>query len=296
MLKNIIRALRLPFVSASILPFIFGSLIERQHFNFRGFFLGLIAVAATHLSANLINDYADSRTGVDWQDKSFYGFFGGSKLIQEGIFSEKFYLGLAIFFAAISAFSVVILALILSTASVIVFYLFIIFLSWLYSVKPLQFSYHRIGEFIIFLLFGPALVMGGYFIQTKIFPDMRSFILSLPFGFLTTAILFANEVPDFTQDKEIGKFTWVGFLGPRRAFLLYTLLMVFAFFLIFLNIALGYLGFFAFFSFALIFPVMKAANILRIYPEDKIRLMESSKLTIAAQTFVSLILIADIFK
>ena len=81
MLKNIIRALRLPFLSASILPFVFGSLVVRKQFNLPAFILGLMAAAFTHLSANLINDYADSKSGVDWQDKRFFGFFGGSKLI-----------------------------------------------------------------------------------------------------------------------------------------------------------------------------------------------------------------------
>jgi 1,4-dihydroxy-2-naphthoate octaprenyltransferase len=65
MLKNIIRALRFPFLCASVLPFVFGSLIQKHNFNLSGFLLGLVAVMGTHLSANLINDYADSKSGVD---------------------------------------------------------------------------------------------------------------------------------------------------------------------------------------------------------------------------------------
>ncbi|MDD5255851.1 MAG: hypothetical protein PHR11_07380, partial [Candidatus Omnitrophica bacterium] len=67
-LDDIVRALRLPFISASVLAFVFGSLIERRHFNVAGFFLGLAAAVGLHLGANLINDYADSRSGADWQD------------------------------------------------------------------------------------------------------------------------------------------------------------------------------------------------------------------------------------
>ena len=70
--KNIIRALRLPFINVSILPFVFGSLIARKNFNLSGFLAGLSAVIFTHLSANLINDYSDSRTEADWQDKSYF--------------------------------------------------------------------------------------------------------------------------------------------------------------------------------------------------------------------------------
>ena len=291
MIKNIIRALRLPFITASILPFIFGSLINRHNFNLWGFILGLVAASATHLSANLINDYADSKSGADWQDKNFYKFFGGSKLIQEMVFSERFYLRLAIIFAVIATASVIFLSVALKHLWVVGFYLVIIILSWSYSRKPLQFSYHRWGEFFIFILFGPVLVMGGYFIQTKIFPDIRIFLLSLPFGFLTTAILFANEVPDFSDDKKWGKFTWVSITGSQRAFLLYYLLMGLALSTILLNVILGYLSAWALLSLLFIFPAHKAAVVLRRYPYDKIRLVESSKLTITVQFLVSLVLI-----
>jgi len=291
MITNLIRALRLPFLSASILPFIFGSLIARRNFNLLVFTLGFLAVAATHLSANLINDYADSRSGADWQDKNFYKFFGGSKLIQERIFSERFYFKAAIIFTVIATVLVIFLCLFLNRLSVIGFYLAIIILSWSYSEKPLQFSYHRCGEFFIFILFGPALVMGGYFIQTGIFPDLKSFMLSLPFGFLTTAILFANEIPDFSDDQKAGKFTWVSIWGPKRAFLLYYLLIGLAFLAILLNVIFGYLGVWSLVSLVFIIPAHKSAIILNKYPLDKMRLVESSKLTIAVQSLVSLVLI-----
>jgi len=289
--RNIIRALRLPFLSASILPFIFGSLINRANFNFSGFILGLITVAATHLSANLINDYADSKSGADWQDNNFYEFFGGSKLIQEKVFSEKFYLKTAIFFAVISSICIIILSVVLKSLLVLGLSIAIVFLSWSYSKSPLRFSYRRLGEVIIFLLFGPALVMGGYFIQTKVFPSLMSFLLSLPFGLLTTAILFANEIPDFNEDRNAGKFTWVSLVGSKWAFLIYYALIIFALLSISLNIYLKFLNPLALFCFVCIFPVLKAGNILKEHYSDKKRLMKSSKLTIAVQTCISIILI-----
>jgi 1,4-dihydroxy-2-naphthoate octaprenyltransferase len=290
-MRNIARALRLPFLCASTLPFIFGSLISKQNFNFLRFFLGLVAVATMHLSANLMNDYADSKSGLDWQDKGFYKFFGGSKLIQEGLLSEKFYFSLSLFFAFLSAISIIILALSFRNFAIVGFYFFILFLAWAYSARPLQFSYHGWGEVVIFVLFGPALVMGGYFIQTKIFPALSAFLLSLPFGFFTTAILFANEVPDSSEDKKMGKFTWVGFTGKKYAFILYLLLISLGFLSVSLNIALGYLKPLAALSFVFIIPAIKAINTLKRYPNEKIRLMDSSRLTIAVQTMVGINLI-----
>jgi len=290
-MQNIIRALRLPFITASVLPFIFGSVIGRGSFNTIGFILGLAAVIATHLAVNLINDYADSRSGADWQDRTFYGFFGGSKLIQEGVLSERFYLYGAIICALIAFLAVAMLALVLKAVWVTGLYLLILFLSWAYSHAPLRLSYRRMGEIFIFLLFGPVPVMGGYFIQAGIFPDMKSFILSLPFGFLTAAILFANEVPDFSVDKKTGKFTMVSVTGQKQAFLFYLLLVACAFFAIIYGVTSGYLNPCALFSLVFILPAIKAAQILKRHPQDKAKLVESSRLTIALQNLTGLSLI-----
>lgn len=291
MLGNIVRALRLPFISASILPFTFGSLIERANFNLTGFILGFIAAILTHLSSNLINDYADSKSGADWQDKNFYKFFGGSKLIQQNVFPEKFYLTTSAFLVFLAVVSVVLLAVTLGKPSIIGFYAIILFLGWFYSQGPFQFSYRMLGEIVIFLLFGPALVMGGYFIQTGIFPSWESFILSLPFGFFTTAILFCNEIPDFNSDQAVGKRTWVSLLGPKRSFILYCFIILLGFLSVVLAVAFKYLSIVSLFSLPLVLVALKAAGILKRYSQDKAKFIEASKLTIAIQVIAGLFLI-----
>jgi 1,4-dihydroxy-2-naphthoate octaprenyltransferase len=174
-------------------------------------------------------------------------------------------------------------------------YAAITILSWLYSISPLRFSYNRVGEIAIFLLFGPALVMGGYFIQTGIFPDLKSFLLSVPFGIFTTAILFANEVPDFSDDQKSGKNTWVSLFGPENSFVFYYFLIFSGFFAVLLNVVLGFLSPLALFAFLLIIPAIQAAKIIKNSYENKIELMQSSKLTIAVHNLVSIVLIVTAF-
>jgi 1,4-dihydroxy-2-naphthoate octaprenyltransferase len=291
MIKHFVRALRAPFLAASILPFIFGSLIIRDRFNLAGFILGLFAVAFTHLSANLINDYADSLSGADYGDKRFYPFFGGSKLIQENILSEKFYFHAAVFCALIAFLSVILLALILKSAFVILAYILILLLSWQYSAKPLQFSYHYLGEIFIFILFGPALVMGGYYIQSGIFPDLKSFILSLPPGFITAALLFANEVPDFVSDQRVKKNNWVKFTALKKAHLIYLGLVFLGISSVIAGALLKYSGIFSLLSLLLLLPAFKAAGILKDDRSDKMKLSASSAITIKMQSAISVILI-----
>ncbi|MFA5311582.1 MAG: prenyltransferase [Candidatus Omnitrophota bacterium] len=291
---NIMRALRLPFLAASCFPFIFGSLIERGDFNFAGFFLGLVAVAAAHLSANLANDYFDSRSLADWQDRRFFGFFGGSKLIQEGIFTEWFYLRASLLLAAVSFISVLALAVILNNLLVLVVFCAVIVLSWQYTAKPLSFSYKGLGEFFIFLFFGPVTVMGGYFIQTGIFPDLMSFLLGLPFGFFTLAILLANEIADCSDDKKVGKKTCLVLLGAGKGYIAYFFVISLGFSAILLGLYLGYLGLFSVLSVLLIPQAVKGGSILKDYYSDKLMLLGSSRLVINLQAQVSMILILSL--
>jgi 1,4-dihydroxy-2-naphthoate octaprenyltransferase len=290
-----IRALRLPFLSASVLPFIAGYFFAAEPFVWATFATGVLAVALTHTGANLINDYADSQSGADWADRQNYVFFGGSKLIQEGVLSEKFYLyGAWVCFAGAFC-AIVFLSWLLSTYMIFLYAFVILGLSYVYSQKPFQFCYHRLGELILFILFGPALVMGGYYIQTTTFPHGPSFVLSLPFAFLTTAILFANEVPDYETDKAAGKMTWVSITGAQNAYLLYAALMMLGFVSIVVNVYLGYLNGVAFFSFLLLVPAVKAMRILQTSFKDKTRMMTSSQLTVQAQMITSLILIVSVW-
>lgn len=293
-LAEFAAALRLPFISVSILAFIFGSLIDRNNFNILTFLLGLLSAIATHIGANLINDYADSKSGVDWQDLKPYKFFGGSKFIQSGRLEERFYLRAAVFCFILAFSCVLALTIIIGQPHAILFYPLIMFMGWAYSYKPLKLSYRRIGEPVIFLLFGPTLVMGGYFIQTGIFPDLKSFLLSLPFGILTLAILFANEIPDYPDDIKSGKITWVSFLGAGKSYLLYLALIACVFITIVVNLRLGILGKTAYFSFIFILPAIKAAGILKNHYSDKEELVISSRLTILMHTLVSMALIAGI--
>ena len=289
--RDVIRALRLSFIGASILPFILGSLAVPGRFCVWTFFLGLTAAAGTHIGANLINDYADSRSGADWQDRKFYGFFGGSKLIQEGALDEFFYLAASVFCFIVSGAAVLALGALLKTDLPLICYFLILAAGVSYSYGPLKFSYCRLGEIVIFVLFGPALVMGGYFIQSGIFPDIKSFVLSLPAGFLTTAILLANEVPDYSEDLRCAKFTWVSLTGPKYSYILYALIVLAAFLSVLLAIFWGYLNRAAYLAFIFIPMALKATAILKKSFADKAALVTSSRLTALVQVFVNVSLI-----
>lgn len=171
------------------------------------------------------------------------------------------------------------------------FYLLILTMGVSYSQGPLRFSYQYSGEAVIFILFGPALVMGGYFIQSRIFPSTAAFILSVPFGLLTAAILFANEVPDHAEDLKAKKFTWAKLTGVEHAYMLYSIMMFSAIISVLVNIRLGILPFICMGSFVFTPLIIKAGTILKIHYNDKSKLVNASKLTIFVQTAIGLLII-----
>jgi len=263
-------------------------------FNLLSFLLGLAGVIFMHLSSNLLNDYADSKSGVDWQDKRFFGFFGGSKLIQEGLVSEKKYLFMAIGCVLLSFLSIIILSLLKHDFLLISAFFIIFILGWSYSYWPLKFSYRKLGEFVIFILFGPAIVMGGYYIQSGIFPSVKSFILSLPFGFLTMAILFANEIPDFSEDSLSGKRNLISLCGAKRAYCIYYILVLLSFLSIDAAVSMRYINILSLLANALIVLSLRAGKAQRLFYNQKEKLIESSKLTILMHNLTGIILIIGV--
>lgn len=294
MIKTTVQALRLPFVTASILPYTAGVLLAQTPFASTNYLLGLGVVIFMHLSANLFNDYADSKSGADWNDITYYGVFGGSKLIQQGVLTEKHYLNAALLGVALAGCAALILSIRLHNISALWLFAIVVILAFGYSQKKVRFSYRKLGEPVIFAVFGPLLVMTGYFIQSRTFFSVNAFVLSLPFGFLITAVLFANEVPDYEADVLAEKYTGVCIIGPERAYLLYAALVVCAYVSLAMALMMKLIGPVSLISCIGIVLAVKAAIILQKNYQDKQVLVTSSKLTIALHTLVGVLIVLDI--
>ncbi|OPZ30990.1 MAG: 1,4-dihydroxy-2-naphthoate octaprenyltransferase [Lentisphaerae bacterium ADurb.BinA184] len=292
LISTYLRALRLPFLTASVLPFIFGSLLPPGPFRMPSFVLGVLAVAATHLGANLINDYADAMSGRDWHDPTYYGLFGGSKLIQEGRLPAAFFRAWGYALLTVGLAAAIALTFGAGRLRVAGFFVGIAFLAWAYSHPPLRLGYRRLGEAVIFLLFGPAVVVGGAYLQSGVLNPSHALFLSLPCGFLTAGILVANEVPDAAEDAASGKHTLVTWIGPARAFLLYGGLAAAAFGCVLAAVILGWLSSLALVGCAALPLAAAATSILRRRHTDKRALVRSSGLAVAAQALTTLGMIA----
>mgnify|MGYP000995009968 CR=1 FL=1 len=87
------KAVRGPFVSASLLPVLYGTALARWYglpISPLRLVFNLLGVVALHFGANAANDYFDYVSGAD-PDRPVKPFSGGSQLLQRGLLQPRHY-------------------------------------------------------------------------------------------------------------------------------------------------------------------------------------------------------------
>lgn len=217
LIKLFPRASRLPFLIGSLIPAGLGNTlayVETGELNLLRLGLVLLGMALVHLSVNMFNDFFDARYKVDTAHPP-RPLCGGSQVLQEGLESEREILGQAALLGALAVAVGLVLAFI-AGPGVLLFAVPGALLGYFYSARPLVLSWRGLGELATGLSFGPLTVCGAYFVQLERLSPAAA-LLSLAPGALITALLFANQYPDYRQDRLAGKKTLVVRFGPRRA-------------------------------------------------------------------------------
>ena len=213
--------MRLPFLSATIMPILVGAAVVK----FMGLpvdwsLLGLTLLGGSllHIGTNTSNDYFDHLSGTDSINYNYSnkGLNGGSRGIQMGLITPAGVRNLTII---VFALSIVVGIPLIQEAGIQVLWLGLIgFLSGLfYTAPPFRFSSRKgMGELLIGLNFGPLMVAGSALVQTgKLLPE--AFLAGIPLGFLIAAVVYVNEFPDHDSDKKTGKNTLIVVFGPEKA-------------------------------------------------------------------------------
>ena len=89
-----------------------------------------------------------------------------------------------------------------------------------YEAPPVRWSYRGLGELVIALSYGPWMVLGSLYLHTRSL-TWPAFWASLVPGLLIMALAVVNAIPDYHQDRLVGKRNLVVRLGRRRGVWLY---------------------------------------------------------------------------
>jgi len=213
-----VRATRMRFLTAVILPVVLGAAIfwQRQStFNVINFILSLAIGILLHAGTNQANDYFDTMNGTDRINKHYSPFNGGSRVLVDGLMKPSHLHTVAVmnFILAIS------LSVYLSIVTDWIIFLITVasaFFGYFYSAPPIAFAHRGVGEFIIGIFFGPLAALGGYYAQGSVF-SWSPILGSIPIAILIFALIYVNEFPDFQADGQVGKDNLVVRMGLDTA-------------------------------------------------------------------------------
>lgn len=206
------RAVRPKSFPATTTPVAAGVALAAVHGVFNPFWAVLTLLAAVFLQAgtNLVNDYFDYRNEVDSSAS-----LSPSGVIQQGILSASAVLRGGIVCFVLGAVIGVALALHGGPAIWALGVLGVL-IGFFYTAGPFPFAYIGLGEVVVFIAMGPAMVLGAYIVQTQWY-SWEALAVGIPVGLLVAAILHANNLRDIETDRAQGKMTLAARFGRTFA-------------------------------------------------------------------------------
>jgi 1,4-dihydroxy-2-naphthoate polyprenyltransferase len=232
-LRPLLRVLSLVryrfFLYAGLLPYLLGAAWAYGMagiFHAPLFFSGLAGVVMSVLGVEAFNEYFDSRMGTDRVFDPEDSPPMSAAVLWLGVIAFATALGVGIYLAAREGWPILLFAALGGAAGIF------------YVAPPVRWAYRGLGETVIGLSYGPWMVLGSLYLYTHAL-SWAALWASLVPGLLITALAVVNAIPDFHQDRLVGKRNLVVRLGRRAAVGLYLTLAGAALIVVVLGVALG---------------------------------------------------------
>jgi 1,4-dihydroxy-2-naphthoate octaprenyltransferase len=205
---------------AAIAPVVVASALVGADFNWFRAALALKVAVWLQVGVNFANDYSDGVKGTD-EDR-----IGPIRLVGSGLATAKSVKAAAFISFGIASIAGAWLAF-LTSPLLIVLGVLSIAAAWGYTGGKKPYGYRGLGELSVFLFFGVIATMGTYYAQTEEITFL-SFVVSIPMGALSCAILAINNLRDRPKDELVGKLTVAVRIGDRKARVMYVALLALA--------------------------------------------------------------------
>jgi 1,4-dihydroxy-2-naphthoate octaprenyltransferase len=205
---------------AAIAPVVVATALAAPDFNWFRAALALKVAVWLQIGVNFANDYSDGVNGTD-ADR-----VGPTRLVATGMATASAVKTAAFISFGIASIAGVWLAL-LTSPWLILIGVISIAAAWGYTGGKNPYGYKGLGELSVFLFFGVVATIGTYYAQTEEI-TLLSFIVSIPMGALSCAILSINNLRDRPNDALVGKLTVAVRIGDRNARLMYVALLALA--------------------------------------------------------------------
>jgi 1,4-dihydroxy-2-naphthoate octaprenyltransferase len=262
-----------------MLPYVLGQAVAFGLYNslswslflwgFAGVFLVLVAV-------ELFNEYFDAKEG------------GDRIFSPRQIDIPKYFFPLGI--CALGLAFVVGVYLALQTGWVVLLFCFLGFLgAYFYVGPPVRWAYRGFGELTIGLCYGPFMVLGSYYLQARTV-EFVPFFVSLVGGLSIFCLAVLNEIPDYYQDRLVGKRNLVVRLGKQKAIVLLKLCLTALFMLLALGVVLRIVPLFAIAAVVTLPWILKSVKCIeKNYDDPKVFLFAINTIVITHVVVVSVL-------
>jgi 1,4-dihydroxy-2-naphthoate octaprenyltransferase len=175
--------------------------------------LSIIGLVIAHASNNMINDYFDLEGGVD-TDEYVRALYAPHPILSGWL--SKAQLRNAILLMNALDFAILVFLVWVRGPWVAFFALGGLFISVFYVAPPIKLKHRGLGEPGVFVVWGPLMIAGTYFVATGTLPGWV-WIASLPYAILVTTVLFGKHIDKISADTAKGIHTLPVILGEARA-------------------------------------------------------------------------------
>ena len=296
-----VKGLRLPFISVSVAAVVVGTAVayyENKTFDWLYFLLAVVGISAFHACADLLNDFFDHLSRNDEVNEKLTPFSGGSRMIQNKLFSTTRTL-----VGAIVTFLITLgigLYINFEVAGNIVLYIGLggAFLGIFYVGKPFKLANFGLAELAIFLSFGPAIVFGSYYIQVDFSWDNFSWTpiyASIIIGLLILSVLFVNQFPDYEADKESGRRNIVVVAGREISSILFIIFLSLTYIVLIILVILQYLPYLSLIALVSLLFAVRAMIITRKHYDNYLAMIPAQAMTILTTLAFTLLLAVSLF-
>jgi 1,4-dihydroxy-2-naphthoate octaprenyltransferase len=213
-----LKAARAPFLVISFLPAVLGGVIAAAHgpINIGVFVCAVIGIVMAHSAADFIDDYFDFKKGnLGNKVQQFHD----SPLIDHKVTLNQVLV--AIIICLVIAFATGMYVFINVGLPVVWLVAVGAFIVFFYTSPPIMLNYRGLGESMLFLAFGPMIVVGVYIVLAGQF-SWEPLIISLIPGVFTMNIGVVSNTFDYLDDIKSGKRTFSVRFGQPAAVRLMT--------------------------------------------------------------------------
>lgn len=249
--------------------------------------IAVAGVFCVEFAKNASGEIFDWDSGTDRalrpQDRS--PFSGGKRVLVDDLLTRSEVWAIAFFFYLLAILAAILVG-VFRTPSAIALGAIGIAVAYFYHAPPLKFSYRGLGELAVAFIYGPLLCAGTYLVQREKM-TYETLLVGLPVGLLIGAFLWINEFPDREADASVSKRTLVVQLGPRRAALAFTIIVVLAF-LFLIVLAFHYQSVFCLLGLIGTIPAIAACRRLLESPESTERIIPAQAWTLMSFMLTSI--------